>query len=121
MAGLSKDQIRIGNDLLRDTFFKIFGIVSITDGVKHSPVKEQIITMVREFKDFSNSNDPHGEHDFGSFEVENPEGEFCEERMKSYTKASFKIDYYAPDLIYGADPYSEPFKRVLTIMLANEY
>lgn len=67
MAGFTKEEIRQGNDLLRDTFFRIFGIVSLSNGVRHSPVKEEIISAVREFKNFNVNNDPYGEHDFGIF------------------------------------------------------
>lgn len=121
MAGRTKEQIKQGNDLLRDTFLGIFGKVVLSEGVKFSPAREDILTAVREFKNFNESNDPHGEHDFASFEVEDPEGDFCDQRKKSFTKGIFKIDYYTPDYSCGADPYTQPFRRVLTIMLANEY
>lgn len=46
---------------------------------------------------------------------------YCKKRDKCYEKFFFKIDYYDLDFNYGADPLSEPFKRVLTIMKAEEY
>lgn len=62
------------------------------------------------YKDFSDRNDPHGEHDFGSLIFEG-------------NQVFWKIDYYdltltsrSPD---PADP--EVTTRVLTIMLASEY
>lgn len=63
------------------------------------------------FDRFTKDNDPHSEHDFGSFELN---GE----------KLFWKIDYYSaddPDL--GSEDPSDPTKteRVLTIMLASEY
>ena len=55
-------------------------------------------------------NDPHREHDFGSFEIEG----------ETYF---FKIDYYALDMIGGSEDPADPEKttRVLTIMRADEY
>jgi hypothetical protein len=69
------------------------------------------LIKVMAFDDFNADNDPHAEHDFGSFELE---GE----------KLFWKVDYYStddPDL--GSEDPSDPTKteRVLTIMLAEEY
>ena len=59
---------------------------------------------------FSEDNDPHGEHDFGSFEVDG----------ENYF---FKLDYYSPDMEGGSEDPADPEKttRVLTIMRADEY
>lgn len=67
------------------------------------------VKAVRDFDDFSEDNDPWGEHDFGAIAVE---GE----------KVFFKIDYYNLDLTAGSDnPANEGCThRVLTIMLASE-
>ena len=65
---------------------------------------------IRVYDDFCAANDPHEEHDFGSFEA-NGQTIF------------FKIDYYDPALcMHSVDP-SDPTvtRRVLTIMLADEY
>jgi Protein of unknown function (DUF3768) len=69
-----------------------------------------IYAVVQSFKDFTEDNDPHGEHDFGSFEYA---GERC----------FWKIDYYDKAMEYGSDDPADPAKttRVLTIMLAEEY
>lgn len=63
------------------------------------------------FDDFTEENDPHGEHDFGSVEIEDVGTIF------------WKIDYYAPDLERGSEDPSDLMQtdRVLTIMLASEY
>jgi len=62
------------------------------------------------FDDFNADNDPHGEHDFGSFELE---GE----------KLFSKIDYYDLAGEFGSEDPTDPKKtlRVLTVMLAEEY
>ncbi len=61
--------IRVLNDNFRSTF--IGGHVVFTSGVSELPidVKAKALLMVKTFKDFTPDNDPHGEHDFGSFEV----------------------------------------------------
>jgi hypothetical protein len=60
--------------------------------------------------DFSDDNDPHGEHDFGSFEL-------CSRTF------FWKIDYYDSDLQHGSEDPTDPNKttRVLTLMLAEDY
>jgi len=62
------------------------------------------------YDDFSEDNDPYGEHDFGSFKIEGH-------------KLFWKIDYYAPDMRHGSEDPADPdvTVRVLTIMLASEY
>ena len=66
--------------------------------------------LLRSYDDFSCDNDPYGEHDFGNFEFQ---GETC----------FWKIDYYAPDMLSGAENPADPHKslRVLTVMSASEY
>jgi hypothetical protein len=65
---------------------------------------------VRAFSDFTADNDPHGERDFGAFEL-------MGERL------FWKIDYYDPTLTWASEDPSNPERtvRVLTIMLAEEY
>jgi hypothetical protein len=62
------------------------------------------------FAAWDNGNDPYGEHDFGAFDL------FGE-------RLFFKIDYYHPDHdTHAPVPSSiELCRRVLTIMLADEY
>ena len=62
------------------------------------------------FDDFCHANDPHEEHDFGSFEVD------------GHT-IFFKIDYFDRELsMHSPDPADPAItQRVITIMLAEDY
>jgi hypothetical protein len=103
-------RIRDLNDALRTTFSG--GRVLMTSGVAALPesITAQVLQRVRSFNEFDGDNDPHGEHDFGAFEIEND-------------RLFWKIDYYAPDMDGGSEDPSDPQKttRVLTVMLAAEY
>lgn len=68
----------------------------------------EIFVAVRDYTDFNEDNDPYGEHDFGSFEL-------------SGYKFFWKIDYYQADDDTWCDPLDTDCRRVLTIMLAEEY
>ena len=75
-------------------------------GGLHSVMDKLLAT----FDDFCQANDPHGEHDFGSFEAE------------GHT-IFFKIEYYDRAMSFGSPDPSDPSvtTRVITIMLAEEY
>lgn len=98
------------NDALRCT--RQGGKMLITEGIQALPelVRQAVIKAVRDFKEFNKNNDPYGEHDFGSLAVEGH-------------KIFWKIDYYDKNMEYHSDDPSDPTqtKRVLTIMLAEEY
>lgn len=79
------------------------GIVSLPPALIRA-----IWIAVHDFKDFKKSNDPHGEHDFGSFTLAGNE-------------IFWKIDYYNQQLSGWCDPLSPECRRVLTVMLAEEY
>ena len=102
--------IRLLNDNFRSTF--IGGQVVMTAGVSELPldVKATVLLQVKNFSTFDEGNDPHSEHDFGSFEVA---GETF----------FWKIDYYDCDCRFGSEDPGDPDKttRVLTVMLAEEY
>ncbi|MDP2367246.1 DUF3768 domain-containing protein [Rhodoferax sp.] len=103
-------KIRSLNDAFRLTF--VGGRVMVTDGVTALPdaIKARALSTVRAFAEFNHENDPHGEHDFGSFEV-------------AGQKFFWKIDYYDKSLDGGSEDPADPAvtTRVLTIMLASEY
>lgn len=63
---------------------------------------------VESFSNFTEDNDPYGEHDFGSLKFEGQ-------------KIFWKIDYYDKDRRQWCDPLSLDCRRVLTVMLAEEY
>ena len=103
-------RIRLLNDNFRSTF--VGGQVVMTAGVDALPIdtKARVLLAVQTFSNFTKDNDPHGEHDFGSFEIEG----------ETYF---FKVDYYALDLNGGSENAADPSvtTRVLTIMRADEY
>ena len=104
------NKIAFLNDGLRRTFAR--GKVMMTAGVAALPedALTQVLERVRHFDEFTKENDPHGEHDFGSFEL-------------AGVSYFFKIDYYALDMEGGSEDPSDPSNttRVLTIMRADEY
>jgi uncharacterized protein DUF3768 len=90
-ASLSKsDRIRVLNDNFRSTF--VGGRVLMTEGVNALPTdtKARVLLAVQSFSNFTKDNDPHGEHDFGTFKIEG----------ETYF---FKIDYYALDMDGGSE------------------
>ena len=103
-------RIRELNDALRRTF--VGGRVMLTAGVDALPDadKAAVLTTIRTFVAFNGDNDPHGEHDFVSFE-------------HAGVKYFGKMDYYAPDMHHGSEDPADPSQtvRVLTVMRADEY
>lgn len=103
------------NDEFRSSLGRVSipGTVVMTAGIAALSRAQQtaIMQAVAGFASFSEENDPYGEHDFGSIDLAN------------VGKVMWKIDYYAPDLVYGSEDPSdlEQTHRVLTIMLASEY
>ncbi len=111
----TRDRIRELNDAFRKGQRPDLGRVVITTGVREIvaawPLGELgVYEAVRRFDDFTEDNDPNGEHDFGTFEHA---GKRC----------FWKLDYYDRTLEYGSkDPSDLSLTtRVLTIMLAEEY
>jgi len=100
--------------MLNDDFRCSFqgGRVLLTIGVSALPREDvvRIQNIVRAYDDFTEENDPHQEHDFGSFALNN---------VTYY----WKIDYYDAECQMGSDDPADPGKttRVLTILRADEY
>lgn len=51
---------------LNDAFRRSSSGVMLTQGVHALPDVAGLLDAVRNFADFTEANDPHGEHDFGS-------------------------------------------------------
>ena len=98
------------NDNLRRTFTG--GQVLLTAGIDSMSMddKANILSMVRNFNDFNEDNDPYGEHDFGSFDFKG-------------NKIFFKIDYYDLNYEFMSENPADPTitNRVLSILLAEEW
>ncbi len=109
---LSEQTIKIRdlNDQFRRT--GIGGTINVTRGIADMAVDYvyAIMQIVKKYDEFTEDNNPHGEHDFGSFQFR---GELF----------YWKIDYY--DLQFQAhspDPTNPKVtNRVLTVMRAEEY
>src|ERR1035437_1597350 len=101
-------KVRALNDEFRNSFRG--GRVVATPGVLTRPDVITILDKVKTFTEFDVKNDPHAEHDFGSF-------------VHDGRQIFWKLDYYAVDLNQGSpDPGdSAVTTRVLTVMLADEY
>ena len=103
-------RIRALNDQLRQNFAD--GIAVMTPGVAAlgAEAVARIVKTIAVFDDFCHANDPHEEHDFGSFEAD---GQMI----------YFKIDYFDQNLsMHSPDPADPSVtQRVITIMLAEEY
>lgn len=110
MTTTQTDRIRELNDVFRMTW--LTGKVLMTSGIKSLPstIQSSIVEAVHTFDAFTPDNDPHGEHDFGAVTIEGH-------------RVFWKIDYYDPTMQYGSEDPANPAvtKRVLTIMLAEEY
>jgi len=107
---VSADKIRALNDAFRTTMTG--GRVLMTAGVDALPsdVQAVVLRRVATFSEFTQENDPHGEHDFGNFTL-------------AGRKFFWKIDYYDANMEFGSEDPADASKttRVLTIMLAEEY
>jgi Protein of unknown function (DUF3768) len=102
--------IRALNDELRQNL--TVGTAFITAGVAAlgPEAVARIVKTIAVYDDFCHANDPHEEHDFGSFEVDGQ-------------TIFFKIDYFDKALASHSPDPSDPSvtERVITIMLAEEY
>ena len=112
MNGNSEKTTRIRelNDQLRCK--GIGGRVLITCGVEALGLDgaRDVLTAVARFNDFSEDNDPWGEHD-------------CAVLTVNGCRIIFKTDYYDRDLQFHSPDASDPAvtERVLTVMLSEEY
>lgn len=102
--------IRLLNDQFRHTF--VGGRIIATQGIVEQFHKDvqTVLELVRNYAEFGEDNDPHGEHDFGAFDYMGH-------------KIFWKIDYYDRRMEMGSPDPADPRQttRVLTILLASEY
>jgi hypothetical protein len=107
---LKRERIRALNDRLRRTH--VDGLVMLTIGIRalgEDSVRE-LLEAVAQFDSFGTDNDPWTEHDMGSLGFQG-------------RRVFWKIDYYDRTMTGGSPDPSDPnvTRRVLTIMLAEEY
>lgn len=107
------------NDRFRATWgadFTVPGRIVLTPGVVALgyDVLVQIMVAIQSFADFTEANDPSGQHDFGAFFVT-----YGGEKVKLY----WKIDLYDPAYAFATDDAADVTKtrRLLTVLLPSEY
>jgi hypothetical protein len=87
---MTAERIRVLNDAFRRSFTG--GKVMMTAGVAAmtDQTRAQVFDRVRTFEAFNADNDPHGEHDFGNFEIDG-------------RKLFWKIDHYDAAMEFGSE------------------
>ena len=103
-------RIRALNDQLRQNLAEGIAVMTPSVAALGAEAVERIVKTIAVFDDFCHANDPHEEHDFGSFEADGQ-------------TIYFKIDYFDRELsMHSLDP-ADPVvtQRVITITLAEEY
>lgn len=104
------EKIAALNDALRKE--RRGGMIVETQGIQalSDDTRQEVYKAIRTFDDFTPDNDPHKEHDFAALTV-------------AGHRINFKVDYYDPSMTYLSDNPADPeiTKRVMTIMLAEEY
>jgi hypothetical protein len=90
-------RIRELNDAFRKTFAGGKMVMSASVAALPEMVSASALLKVAEFTDFTPENDPHGEHDFLSFE-------YCNRRF------FWKCDYYDKEMDGGSEDPADPDK-----------
>ena len=113
MAEPNTAAIRELNDQMRrNPADPSYGRWTIHKGVadKGALFVQRVCRAVQQFDRFSRDNDPHGEHDGATLTVDNE-------------VIVWKIDYYDLSYEFHSDDAADPAKtkRVLTVMLAQDY
>ena len=104
------DRIRALNDEFRQKITSNFAVITPGVAALGKTAVDWIVKTIAVYDDFCQANDPHLEHDFGSFETDGQ-------------TIFFKINYYDRALtLHSPDPANPSVtQRVMTIMLAHEY
>lgn len=113
MADKRAGRIAGQNDLFRKSFHPLMGQLMFTRGlIDLGPdTMVEVLKRVIAFGQFTEDNDPYGEHDFGVIEL-------------GTHRFFWKIDYYSDDrMAFGSRDPSDANQtyRLLTVMLASEY
>jgi hypothetical protein len=97
-------------DRLRQNFNEGTAVLTLGVAALGAEAVARIVKTVAVYDDFCHANDPYEEHDFGSFDADG-------------ATIFFKIDYYDKNSSsHSSDPTDPSItKRVITIMLAEEY
>jgi hypothetical protein len=103
-------RIRALNDELRQKSLSDHALITPGIAALGPEAVQRIVRTVALFDDFCHANDPHEEHDFGSFEADG-------------RTIFFKIDYYDKAMAFHSPDPGDPSvtERMITIMLAEEY
>ena len=103
-------RIRALNDELRQNFAEGHAVMTPGIAALGAEAVARIVKTIAVYDDFCHANDRHEEHDFGSFDADGH-------------SIFFKIDYYDESFSYHSRDPADPSvtKRVITIMLAEEY
>ena len=99
-----------------------------TVGFRSLPASDQsrVRELIETYDAFDEDNNPHGERDFGTI-YQLFDGRWTTARPRSREdereRVFWKLDYYDRDLQFGSEDAANPAvtRRVLTIMLADEY
>ncbi len=105
-----KDSIRAQNDDLRKHLLGGGAVITAGIAALGPEAVARLVRTIAVFDDFCHANDPHEEHDFGSFRFDNVE-------------VIFKIDYYDKSLNFHSPNPADPSvtERMITVMRADEY
>jgi hypothetical protein len=115
------------NDLARRAMGVACTVVA-TVGFRSLPDTDQscVRELIETFDAFTDDNDPHGERDFGCV-YQLADGRWTTERPRvredERERVFWKLDYYDRELQFASEDAANPTvtRRVLTIMLADEY
>jgi hypothetical protein len=104
------NRIRALNDDLRRNLLNAHAVITNGVAALGPDAVARIMKTIEIFDDFCHANDPHEEHDFGSFDADGH-------------AIFFKIDYYDSTFTRHSPDPADPTvtERVITIMLAEEY
>ena len=115
------------NDLARNAMGVACTAIA-TVGFRSLPASDQscVRELIETYDAFTEDNDPHGERDFGTI-YQLGDGQWTTERPRlsedERERVFWKLDCYDRDFRFDSEDAANPAvtRRVLTIMLAEEY